>query len=234
MAKVISVICMLMLASCSQKTEDDKIASELKLDTDNLKFSYAMGLEAGATIKSYGMHVNRTIVLSAIIEGLDGAVSKLSYEELVKAKSAYITKIREERAEIMKAWGEKNKIEGPAFLAENAKKAGVTVTKSGLQYVVIKQGNGSRPKVTDKVTVRYAGTLIDGTEFNPYHKFEQETNFPLDGVIKGWTEGIQLMRVGSIFKFIVPADLAYGDQNRGENIGPNSVLIFRIELLSIE
>ncbi|MDQ6998320.1 MAG: FKBP-type peptidyl-prolyl cis-trans isomerase, partial [Mariprofundus sp.] len=122
---------------------------------------------------------------------------------------------------------------GKAFLLENGKKAGVTTTASGLQYEVLTQGSGDKPVATDKVTVNYKGTLIDGTEFDSSYKRGQPASFPLNRVIAGWTEGVQLMSVGSKFKFVIPADLAYGELGAGKKIGPNSVLVFEVELLGI-
>jgi FKBP-type peptidyl-prolyl cis-trans isomerase len=125
-----------------------------------------------------------------------------------------------------------NTKKGEEFLAENKKKDGVKVTASGLQYKVIKQGNGPKPKLTDKVKVNYRGTLIDGTEFDSSYKRGTPTEFPLNGVIKGWTEGIQLMPVGSKYEFYIPAELAYGARGP-QTVGPNQTLIFEVELLEI-
>lgn len=128
---------------------------------------------------------------------------------------------------------EENKAKGTAFLAENGKKAGVTTTASGLQYRVITQGTGAKPLATDKVKVHYKGTLIDGSEFDSSYKRGEPIEFPLNGVIKGWTEGVQLMNVGSKFEFFIPSDLAYGDREVGGVIPAGSTLIFEVELLGI-
>ncbi len=129
---------------------------------------------------------------------------------------------------------EQNLNEGKAFLAENKKKAGVTTTSSGLQYEVLTQGNGPKPTASDSVKVHYEGTLINGTVFDSSYKRGQSISFPLNGVIRGWTEGVQLMNVGSKFRFYIPSDLAYGVRGAGRDIGPNSTLIFDVELLGIE
>jgi len=226
MAKAIYIICVIILTACSQQVEE-KQSVELRLDNDMAKLGYAIGMDVAANLKQYGNDLDRAAVLQAISDQLDGSEPELNEKDATDLKEAYVKK---KRAEI----AAKNRAEGERFLAKHAKKEGVTVTASGLQYEIIKQGDGMKPKATDKVTVHYIGTLIDGAKFNPTHKFDQPTTFSLDRVIKGWAEGIQLMRVGSIFRFVIPSELAFGDQNRGATIGANSVLIFKVELLSIE
>ena len=132
-----------------------------------------------------------------------------------------------------KETAEKNKIEGDAFLAENKNKEGVKTTESGLQYEVITAGEGSKPKATDQVSVHYVGTLIDGTEFDSSHKRGQPATFFLNRVVKGWTEGLQLMPVGSKYRFYIPSELGYGERGAGPKIGPNATLTFEVELLEI-
>jgi FKBP-type peptidyl-prolyl cis-trans isomerase FklB len=133
-----------------------------------------------------------------------------------------------------KADGDKNAAEGKAFLAENAKKPGFKTLPSGLQYKVITEGKGDAPKATDTVSTNYKGTLINGTEFDSSYKRGQPAKFPVNGVIKGWTEALQLMKPGAKWALVVPADLAYGDRGAGDAIGPNSTLQFEVELLAIE
>jgi len=139
-----------------------------------------------------------------------------------------------ERTTARKDLATKNKAAGEKFLAENAKKPGVIVTASGLQYKILKTGKGPKPTATDTVTVNYRGTLLNGTEFDSSYKRGKPVSFPLNGVIKGWTEGLQLMNVGSKYKFFIPADLAYGAHGAGPTIAPNSTLIFEVELLGIK
>jgi FKBP-type peptidyl-prolyl cis-trans isomerase len=135
---------------------------------------------------------------------------------------------------MQKKESEANIAAGKKFLEENKKKKGVTVTASGLQYEVVKQGNGATPKATDTVKVHYKGTLLDGTEFDSSYKRGQPASFPVNGVIKGWTEALQLMKVGDTFKLVIPADLAYGERGAGGMIGPNATLVFEVELLGVE
>ncbi|MGH9569716.1 MAG: FKBP-type peptidyl-prolyl cis-trans isomerase, partial [Candidatus Angelobacter sp.] len=127
-----------------------------------------------------------------------------------------------------------NKKEGEAFLAANKTKEGVITTPSGLQYKVLKQGTGPKPTTTDKVVCNYKGTLINGKEFDSSYKRGEPATFPVNGVIKGWTEALQLMPVGSKYQLFIPADLAYGERGAGADIGPDATLIFEVELLSIE
>ncbi len=230
---IIASACIAMLAACSQQAEVKQAKTELKLDTDNAKLSYAIGMDIGMSVKSLKADMDRTALLAAINDRLDGVTLKLSEADASKAKQAFFKQQAEKRATEKKVAGEKNKADGVKFLAENGKKKGVTTTKSGLQYEVVKQGDGAKPKATDKVTVHYRGTLIDGTEFDSSYKRGQPVTFPLNGVIKGWTEGVQLMNVGSKFKFTIPSDLAYGPNGAGPKIGPDSVLVFEVELLSI-
>ena len=133
-----------------------------------------------------------------------------------------------------KAAGEKNAAEGTKFLEENKKKEGVKTTASGLQYKLIKEGTGAQPKATDTVTVNYRGTLINGKEFDSSYKRGQPATFPLNGVIKGWTEGLQLMKTGAKYQLFVPPNLAYGERAAGPDISPNSTLIFEVELLEVK
>jgi len=219
------------LTACNQASNDTK---DVKLDSDVKKFSYAMGMDVGQSIKGLGAEVDQAALNAAINDVLSGSPLKLEAAESTKIKQDFFRKKQEKQMAERKAAGAENKAKGEAFLAENAKKEGVKVTPSGLQYEVIKQGDGPKPKPTDTVKVHYQGTLIDGTEFDSSYKRGQPISFPLNGVIKGWTEGVALMPVGSKYKFYIPSDLAYGERGAGAKIGPNSTLIFTVELLGIE
>ena len=129
---------------------------------------------------------------------------------------------------------DENKTEGAAFLAENAKKEGITTTSSGLQYKILTQGNGAKPSATNSVTVHYQGTTLDGKEFDSSYKRGEPATFPLNRVIAGWTEGLQLMQEGSKYRFYIPSNLAYGPKGAGRDIGPNATLIFEVELIKVE
>jgi FKBP-type peptidyl-prolyl cis-trans isomerase FkpA/FKBP-type peptidyl-prolyl cis-trans isomerase FklB len=234
---IIAAVALSMLAACSQQGDKDEAKqpaqAALQLQSKQAKLGYAIGMDIGMSLKSLNADLDRAALLAAINDRLDGGKLKLTEEEADKVKQAFFKQQAEKRAAEQKAAAEKNKSEGAAFLAENGKKKGVTTTKSGLQYEVLKQGDGAKPKATDKVTVNYRGTLIDGTEFDSSYKRGQPVAFPLNGVIKGWTEGLQLMNVGSKYRFVLPADLAYGSRGAGPKIGPDSVLVFEVELLGI-
>jgi len=233
MKKIMIIACVAILAACSQKAEEPAKVAALTLDNDKAKISYAIGLDIGQSLQSLATDLDRTVLIAAINDRLDGGELKLSQEDAGKVKQDFFKKQADKRAADQKLAAEKNVTAGKAFLLENGKKAGVTTTASGLQYEILTQGKGDKPAATDKVTVNYKGSLIDGTEFDSSYKRGQPVTFPLNGVIKGWTEGVQLMAIGSKFKFVLPADLAYGERGAGAKIGPNSVLVFEVELLGI-
>ncbi len=190
-----------------------------------------------------GRHLSISVRLSATIKLIKAAREKPSYETFYSYRQRILTCIPVVRAreitatkmeQKQKTAGEKNKTDGVKFLEENKKKEGVKTTASGLEYKVLKEGTGPQPKATDMVTVNYRGTLIDGTEFDSSYKRGQPATFPLNGVIKGWTEGLQLMKQGSKYQFVVPSNLAYGERSVGPDIAPNATLIFEVELLDVK
>lgn len=231
MKKIFIVACVALLAACGQ--QDEKKAEMITLDSEESKLAYAIGMDIGMSLKTLGTDLDRAVMIAAINDRLDGAESRLSQEDANKVKQTFFVKQAEKKAAEQKAAAEKNKTEGAAFLAEHAKKEGVTVTPSGLHYQVIKQGDGAIPTINDKVKVHYKGTLIDGSEFDSSYARGEPISFPLAGVIKGWQEGVQLMNVGSKYRFVLPSELAYGERGAGAKIGPNSVLMFEVELLDI-
>jgi len=230
MKRVFILTCVVLLAACGPQ---EKEPAPLTLETEETKLAYAIGMDIGMSLKTLDTDLDRAALMAAINDRLDGTDAKLSQEESGKIKQAFFIKQAEVKAAEQKASGEKNKADGETFLAEHAKTEGVTVTESGLQYAVITQGEGAKPTAEDSVTVHYKGTLIDGTEFDSSYSRGEPISFPLGGVIKGWQEGVQLMNVGSKYKLVLPSALGYGDRGAGEKIGPNSVLVFEVELLSI-
>ncbi len=235
MKKYIAVVAMAMLVSCSGSGQEKAAApKQVSLDSEQAKLSYAIGMDIGRSLNGLNKELDKAALMDAIGASLDGAKLRLSAKEADKIKRDFFQKRVTKQAEERKTVAEKNKAEGEKFLAENAKKEGVHVTPSGLQYEVLKMGDGKKPVATDKVKVHYKGTLLDGTVFDSSYKRGQPISFPLNGVIKGWIEGLQLMPVGSKFKFYIPADLAYGEHGAGAAIAPNSTLIFEVELLDIE
>jgi FKBP-type peptidyl-prolyl cis-trans isomerase FklB len=194
------------------------------------KVSYSIGVNIGKSMKRDGIDVNPDLLAQGIKDALSGGKILLSDEEMGATFAALQKEMAAKQAEGRKALAEKNLKEGEKFLAENAKKAGVVTQPSGLQYKVITDGTGKKPKLTDTVTVHYRGTTIDGTEFDSSYKRNEQAIFPVQGVIPGWTEGISLMKVGSKWQLFIPPKLAYGEEGAGEIIGPNATLIFEVEL----
>lgn len=207
--------------------------SELK--TPKEKVSYAIGMEMGNSLKKNGVDVNPDLLTKAIKDVLTGQKTQLTDQEAGAVLTDLQKEMQGKRQEKMKALGEKNKNEGETFLAENMKKEGVKTLPSGLQYKVITEGKGKSPNATDTVTVQYTGRLVDGTEFDSSYNRGQAATFAVNGVIKGWTEALQLMKEGSKWQLFLPSNLAYGEAGTtGGPIGPNAVLIFDVELVSVQ
>src|SRR5438445_790013 len=196
------------------------------------KVSYSIGLDIGMTLQKQKMEINSDVLAAGLKDGLSGAKPLLSPEEVRQVMTQFSKDMREKTAVANKEAAEKNTKEGEKFLAENKTKPGVKTTASGLQYLVEKEGSGTPPKETDTVTVNYRGTLIDGTEFDSSYNRGEPATFPVNRVIKGWTEALQLMKPGGKYKLFIPANLAYGPGGAGGDIGPNATLIFEVELLS--
>lgn len=208
-------------------------AEKTELKTQKDKLSYALGVNTGKNLQRNGIDVDPNLLAQGLKDALKGGKLLLTDAEMGAVITAAQKDIQAKQQAQMKEQGAKNKKEGDVFLKKNLKKEGVKALPSGLQYKVLAEGQGKSPKATDTVTVNYKGTLIDGTEFDSSYKRGQPATFPLNGVIKGWTEALQLMKVGSKWELFIPADLAYGEAGR-PGIPPNSVLIFEVELLSIK
>jgi FKBP-type peptidyl-prolyl cis-trans isomerase FklB len=193
------------------------------------KVSYSIGMQIGFNLARQKVDINPDILATGIKDAIAGK-PQLTPDQ-VKDIMAQFEKDMEQQ---QKERGEKNKTEGAKFLEENKKKPGVKTTASGLQYKVEKEGTGAQPKATDMVTVNYRGTLIDGTEFDSSYKRGQPATFPVNGVIKGWTEALQLMKQGSKYQLFIPANLAYGERAMGPDIGPNATLTFEVELVDVK
>src|SRR6516164_2797884 len=193
------------------------------------KVSYSIGMQIGFNLARQKVDVNPDILNAGIKDAIAGK-PQLTPDQ-VKDVMAQFEKDMEQK---QKQLGEKNKTDGAKFLEDNKKKPGVQTTASGLQYKVEKEGTGATPKATDLVTVNYRGTLIDGTEFDSSYKRGQPATFPVNGVIIGWTEALQLMKKGAKYQLFIPATLAYGERAMGPDIGPNSTLIFEVELQDVK
>ncbi len=208
-------------------------AEDTLLKTDKDKTSYSLGMNVGANFKQQSIDINADIFVKGFKDALSGAKPLLTDDEMRSAVLAFQKEVMAKQTEKMQVLGAKNKKEGEAFLTENKKKKGVKTLPSGLQYKIIKEGTGKMPKATDTVTTNYRGTLVDGTEFDSSYKRGQPATFPVNGVIAGWTEALQLMKTGSKWQFFIPSNLAYGERGTGP-IGPNAVLLFDVELISIK
>ena len=192
------------------------------------KISYALGLSMGQNLMGSGVEkLNYQDLAAGIEDVLTHQQPKISYQEAQQVLNTFFQELEQKIAGAAKEAGEK-------FLAENAKREGVKVTESGLQYEILEPSLCQKPKATDTVRVHYEGTLIDGTVFDSSYKRGESITFPLNGVIKGWTEGLQLMSIGSKYKFFIPYQLAYGERGAGASIPPYAALIFTVELLGIE
>jgi len=215
-----------------QATGDKKV----KLETQKDKLSYSIGLNVGHNLGRDSIAINPDAFIRGVLDaGLDSAARLMTDAQVQETIMAYQAEQRTKLEEGSKVAGEKNKKEGEAFLEMNKKQPGVVTLASGLQYKVLVAGKGKTPKLSSTVTTQYSGKLLDGTEFDSSYKRGEAATFPCSGVIKGWTEALQLMKEGSKWELYVPGDLAYGPAGFGGGvIPPNATLIFQIELLSVK
>lgn len=203
------------------------------LKTDKDKQSYAIGMNIGKSIHRDGVDVDPNILLRGMKDAIAGGKTALTEDEAKTVMMNLQADLHKQQAEKAQQAGDANKKAGDAFLAENKTKEGVVTLLSGLQYKILTQGTGPKPAATDTVVCNYKGTLLDNSEFDSSYSRNQPLTIPVGGVIKGWTEALQLMPVGSKWQLFIPSDLAYGPQAKGP-IGPNSTLIFEVELISIQ
>jgi FKBP-type peptidyl-prolyl cis-trans isomerase len=217
----------LSLSACDQIK--NLTGKSVSLQTDEEKVSYAIGQQIGGNMKSQGIPINTRVLAASIEDAFSGKPSQMKPEEM----QAAMMKMRESMMARQEAAGKENKEKGAKFLEENKKKPNVKVTASGLQYEIVSEGKGNAPKASDTVKVHYTGTLIDGTKFDSSHDRNEPAVFPVGGVIRGWTEALQLMKPGAKYKLAIPSELAYGEQGR-PGIPPNSVLQFEVELIEVQ
>lgn len=231
------------LSACHQETATKATSSveaaQTTLQTSEQKESYSIGASIGAYMANHiseqeklGMPVNKKLIIEGFSNGLDGKML-LNEKEMQEVLQSLDQKLNEKRVAESESMAKKTIDAGKKFMEENAKNPKVKTTQSGLQYEVLKEGEGSHPKATDIVEVNYRGTLVDGTEFDSSYKRGETVKFPLDRVIPGWTEGVQLMNTGAKYKFVIPSNLAYGDRDTG-TIPANSTLVFEVELVKID
>jgi len=221
----------------AKKTTTTSPSAAAPLTSRKQKFSYALGMNIatglGANLKKQGVEVDWSLLAQGIKESASGK-ARLTEEEAKTVLNEVQNDVKKEQQEKMKEAGDKNKTEGEAFLAANKDKEGVKTLASGLQYKVLAEGTGPKPTPSDTVVCNYRGTLTNGTEFDSSYKRGEPATFPVGGVIKGWTEALQLMPVGSKWQLYIPSGLAYGERGAGADIGPNATLIFDVELISIK
>jgi len=206
-------------------------ATEIRDENDRI--GYSIGYQIGGDFKRQGVDLKSDLVVQGMRDAVQGAKPLLTPEEMNRTLVELKRKVTAAQQEERKMAAEKSRAGGEAFLAENARKEGVVTLPSGLQYKILKDGAGASPQATDNVTVHYRGTLIDGTEFDSSHKRNQPATFRVNGVIRGWTEALQMMKPGAKWQLFIPAKLAYGERGAGSTIPPNSTLIFEVELLKV-
>ena len=228
----VSILAAVVLLSGSACARQTSTSADLKTDKD--KASYAVGLNVGKNLAKESIDVDPAIVEQGIKDAMAGGKTLMTDEEVKAAMTALKATAQKNQEAKMAQAGDANKKEGDAFLAANKAKDGVVTLPSGLQYKILTAGTGAKPTAADTVICNYKGTLINGKEFDASSKHGGPATFPVSGVIKGWTEALQLMPVGSKWQLFIPPDLAYGQRGAGGDIGPGATLIFELELVSIK
>jgi FKBP-type peptidyl-prolyl cis-trans isomerase FklB len=218
----------------SGQTPATKAPASRTLETPKDKLSYSIGMNIGKSLKRDNVDVDPDLLLRGVKDVLGGGTPLMTDEEAQSTLNGLQADLRKKQEQEAQQLAETNKKEGEAFLAANKTKPGVVALPSGLQYKILQEGTGPKPTAADTVTVNYRGTLVNGTEFDSSYKRGQPASFPVGGIIKGWTEALLLMPMGSKWQLFIPPDLAYGQRQAGPTIGPNSTLVFEVELLSIQ
>lgn len=221
-------------AAAKPPTAKPPAAGQGTLKDEKAKASYALGMNLAHTVKMQPLDLDQAAFIQGIKDVLAGGKTLMTEDEMAAALTVLETEMKAKAADEAKKLGEANKVEGAAFLAANKTKEGVVTLPSGLQYKIITAGTGPKPTAADTVECNYRGTLINGKEFDSSYKRGKPLSFAVTRVIKGWTEALQLMPVGSKWQLFIPSDLAYGERGAGQDIGPNATLIFDVELISIQ
>ena len=216
------------------KTQSSPPAAASPFKDQKEKASYALGMNLGNNLRKQSVDVDPNIFAQGFKDALSGGKTMMTDQEAVAALTQLQNDVRAKQEEKKKQEAETNQKEGDAFLAANKAKEGVVTLPSGLEYKILTPGTGPKPTASDTVVCNYKGTLINGTEFDSSTKHGGPATFPVGGVIKGWTEALQLMPVGSKWQLFIPASMAYGERGAGADIGPNSTLVFEVELVSIK
>jgi len=223
-----------LLAATAVTAQDTQVKTAPAFANQTDKISYAIGVDIANNFKKQGIEISPEQFAKGLADAWSGGKVLLTDDEVKATLTAFQNEMRTKMQEKAKVLGDKNRKDGEVFLAANKTQPDVKATASGLQYKVIKEGTGAKPTAEDTVSVHYKGTLIDGTEFDSSYKANKPVTFTVRGVIPGWTEALQLMTVGSKYQLFIPSNLAYAERGAGAIIGPNSTLVFEVELLSIE
>ncbi len=231
---IISIILFVLFLAFYGCETGAKKSGSVALETNMDSVSYIIGTDMAQSLDNIKSELNIDALKNGLEDQLDGKTLKISKEDSRGIMGEFSKKMQKKMEEERKVNSVSNNAAGKTFLEENKKKDGVITTESGLQYIVLKKGDGPKPVATDKVKVHYKGTTLEGKEFDSSYKRGEPATFGVTGVIKGWTEALQLMNVGSKYTLFIPPELAYGDRGAGGMIGPNAVLTFEIELLGIE
>jgi FKBP-type peptidyl-prolyl cis-trans isomerase FklB len=233
---VVVAMSVLALGLLAAQVSAAEVAAEKTsvLQTEKDKVSYGIGVEVARGFQQQGIEVNIDVLVKGLRDALSGAKLLMTEDDLRATLSAFQVELAQRKAQAAKTAAEDNKKAGEAFLAQNKTKEGVVTLPSGLQYKILKAGDGTKPTDADTVECQYRGTLINGAEFDSSYRRGQPATFKVSGVIAGWQEALKLMPVGSKWQLFVPAQLAYGEQGAGDVIGPNATLIFEVELLAIK
>jgi len=234
MKKFAAVVMVYSLAVISSLAQDEAAESATPFDNLADRASYAIGFQMGSGMKMQGIEVNPDLVHRGLKDGLEGSKPAMTTEQVQETLMDFQQSQQQAMAERRQKQSEENVVEGRKFLEANKEKEGVKVMASGLQYEILKEGDGEKPSATDTVLAHYTGTLIDGTVFDSSVERGRPSEFPVNRVIRGWTEALQQMPVGSKWRLYIPSDLAYGERGAPPMIGPNAVLIFDVELLEIK
>lgn len=231
-----SALVVILTVSCNTGQQSDSDVPEANLETNIDSVSYGIGYMNGQNMLQQGMDdIEAEDFVAGLKQAMKEADPQIPQNEIQQLLQQYQIKAQQKAQQMKQEEAQKNLETGEEFLAENKNKEGVQVTESGLQYKVLEEGSGESPTATDTVTVQYEGTLIDGTVFDSSYERGEPVSFPLNRVIEGWTEGLQLMKEGATYRFFIPGDLAYGMNPRpGGPIGPNETLIFKVELIEVK
>lgn len=229
MRNIIAIFIALTFIGCKGNAQD-----KVKLETQVDKVSYSIGMDIGRSFKMQSLDINSAALIQGIKDGIGGEQALLTDAEMRETMEKFQEEMMSKMAAADQPKADQNQKDGDAFLAENSKRPGIVTLPSGLQYEVLKEGTGASPTASDLVTVHYRGTLIDGKEFDSSYKRGETATFPVNGVIAGWTEALQLMKEGAKWKLFIPPNLAYGARGAGPDIGPNATLIFEVELINVK